>query len=186
MRFDNQKLLLGSLGALGVIGGVVAKNSAEQFPMLGLPENLGPALFVGGWGLVAYTNALNAANTNIVYDQKSALGLLSAASIVGSVFMMKQLKRQGQPVGALYPALFAGGWIALAYAICQRRGPLKFAWPNTQRCALSFGAAALVLTSMMYVLPRQRMLKIVDGPGMAMFAAGWALIVAALAHKADN
>ena len=83
----------------------------------------------------------------------------------------------------MYPALFAGGWVALAYALCQSRGARGFKWPTTLRCGLSFGAAALVLSSMMYVLPRQRAMAIVDGPGMVMFTAGWALVVAALAKK---
>lgn len=185
MRLNNQKLVLGSLGALGVIGGVIAKNSQEQYPALGLPEMLGPALFVGGWGLVAYTNALNA-NNRVVFDQKTALGVLASTAIVGSVMRMKMLKKEGLPVNMVYPALFTGGWVALAYALCRRHGLSAFRWPTQTRCALSFGAAALVLTSMMAVLPKQREMKIVDGPGMAMFTAGWALVVAALAYTGKN
>ena len=86
----------------------------------------------------------------------------------------------------VYPALVAGGWVALAYALCQQRSflnPRAPTMPTTVRCGLSFGATALVLASMMVVLPQQRKMKIVDGPGMVMFTAGWALVVAALAYK---
>ena len=73
-------------------------------------------------------------------------------------------------VGMIAPAVFALAWLVLGQVVAE-----GLPWWGQVVGVL---ATALVLGSMMGTLPMQRKAGVVDGPGMPMFTAAWALIVA--------
>jgi len=164
VNLNNEKLYPTLLGALGVISGVILKNSMEQ---LGTPDNVlgkivGPILFMVGWAQVVYALGFEPATGTLPMNQNTLMLALSAISIMVAVFMMKKLMVEGQPMQMIYPAMFAGGWGLLAYVA----GNNPWTW----------SAALLVLASMMGVLPWQRTNGVVDGPGLPMFVIAWLLL----------
>jgi hypothetical protein len=168
--FRSNRLYLTLLGGLLVTSGVIAKNTAEQLeqPNSFVGSKLGPALFVLGWAIVAYSIALPG-NTKryiapIELDQYTLMTLVATVSIVASVFMMKNLMKSDKSIPMIYPAMFVGGWLLLGYIVGGYAG---------------MAAALLVIGSMMGVLPWQRENCVVDGPGMPMFTVAWALLAAA-------
>lgn len=142
------------VGAALVISGVVLKNSDEQ---LNDPNNpsamsaLGMAAFLGGWAAVAHS-----------FNTAGAWAASSA--IAASVLMMKKTTRSKAAMNPVYPLAFATGWAALGY----------MSGPNP---VYRVAVPALVLGSMMGVLPQQRSRCVVDGPGMPMFTTAWALLL---------
>ena len=103
MKLNNRLFQLISLGALGVIGGVVAKNTSEQLSTLSKYNKemlgyLGMALFVVGWATVGYAITQKENNPNDPLVWGAVLG------IVASVLLMKA---QGKQMTMLLPVIFA-------------------------------------------------------------------------------
>ncbi len=163
------------LGALLVIGGVVAKNSEEQLKRA--PTLFGPAMFALGWLLVAHAISRNKANKG-KGAVKLATPFLASALIFGSVMAMKAAMKK-KPAGTkgrvpmFLPLLFVAGWLLLAFSISQNR-------------LIAFGAAALVFAAMLFFLPKQREKNVVDGPGMVLFTLAWVGIVYANVVQAKS
>jgi hypothetical protein len=167
--FRSNRLYLTLLGGLLVLSGVVTKNTSEQMEQEDsfVGSKLGPALFVLGWAIVAYSIALPS-NTKgyiapIEFDQHTIQTLIAVSAIVSSVFMMKKLMDSGKKIPMMYPAMFAGGWLLLGFTVGGYLGMVS---------------ALLVIGSMMGVLPWQRENCVVDGPGMPMFTIAWLLLAA--------
>lgn len=183
ISLDKNLLAWSSLGAVGVISGVVVKNSMEQ---LGKSKSVvgtfvGPALFVGGWLVFLYAVVLaldGGLGTNWIPKLQAAAAV---AMIVGSVLYMKQQMAAGKDVAPYVAVLFPIGWVLLAYTIGI--GGLdsipSVAKLTGAKSVLSLGAAGAVLLSMMWALPWQRKNCVVDGPGMPLFASAWAALIAA-------
>jgi hypothetical protein len=163
MKLNNRLVLETSIAAMLVIFGVVIKNSLEQ---LGMPNHpvgkpIGMLCFVVGWIYTAYILSVNKSN--------KMMFILASAGVLISVMMMKQymMKKQAPPM--IFPAIFAISWIVLGLMTGNHlSGSMKY-----------FGllASALVLVSMMKILPFQRKNKIIDGPGMPLFVIAWVILV---------
>ncbi len=170
VQLNNRKLLVSVIGTLGVISGVILKNSFEQLkqPDHPLAKGLGPILFMGGWAIVAYALSFNPNKgyLNIPpMNLKTIVSFAAAGAIVAAVMMMKRLMAEGKPMtgtNMIFPALFVAGWFALGYALGND--------------VMSYAVPVMVIVSMMVILPQQRKKCVVDGPGMPLFVAAWALL----------
>ncbi len=164
VSLNNNKLFLSILGAVGVILGVIMKNSTEQMKIPDHPvgSQLGPLLFALGWGITAYAISMdNNFGVNWM-SQKTMMAFAASAGVFMAVMRMKKLMKEGKEPGMLLPGIFVGGWLLLANAIGNR---------------YSWAGASMVLLGMMVALPWQRKACIVDGVGMPLFTAGWAAVV---------
>jgi len=148
-----------ALGALLVIAGVVTKNSGGELRVKRvLPYDIvGSLLFLAGWALIAW----------IAYEQQPSsrdkwVTLLAILAIVVAVFVMRNQMDKKKKVSMWAAALFALGWLVFGWMIGRKWGVL---------------AALLVLLAMMYLLPKQRKLNVVDGPGMPLFVIGWVVLI---------
>ena len=158
---DLQKVKATSLAATLITTGVILKNSSEQ--MKNAPEfmaKLGMLCFISGWAGMAWSLSIG---------KDKMLNFGASAAIVSAVLLMKNKMKNKEDVPMVLPIMFALGWIALGYNM------------NNQKLGLS--AAALVLFSMLYLLPLQRAQGIVDGPGMPLFVVAWFLIIYSNSRK---
>ncbi len=178
---NDDVLALTSLGAAGVISGVVIKNSMEQ---LGKKENaiakfVGPALFIGGWLVVLWSII----RTGLGLNAKTIQAAIAIATIIGSVMYMKDKMAKKEKIEWYIGILFPVGWILLAYTVglggLDGITNLSMEQVFSTKSLLSFSAAAVVLLSMMWALPWQRKNCVVDGPGMPLFCLGWVLLIGA-------
>lgn len=147
-------------GAALVIAGVVIENSLEQ--MNRPPSILGPILFLAGWATFAFAVANNTINNGVGY-----LPYIAAALIACSVLIMKQNMsgKGGIPISMnLLKFGFVAGWLLLAFSIGKHS-------------TIAFISALIVFLAMMVLLPKQRLMGVVDGPGMPLFTAAWAGMV---------
>ena len=159
----NRKFFLLLVGGLIVQLAVATKNTLEQAKM-DKPdiEMAGKGAFVLGWAIVAYSIA-----TPNLISLKSLIAFSGAGAIVATVFYVKEMKKAGKEPNKYIKMLFPAGWILIMMAIIIQKGKNRF---------LSLLATVLVLASMIVVLPKQRELCIVDGPGMNMFVNAWWLL----------
>jgi hypothetical protein len=138
------------------------KNSFEQLKMPEHPigKPLGVALITLGWLYTAYILSVG---------RKNKMGLvLPSLAILGSVMVMKQFMTKGKMPPMAFPAIFAIAWIVLGWNVGGHlTGWMKY---------LGLVASALVIGSMMGLLPMQRKAGVVDGPGMPMFVLAWVII----------
>jgi len=171
---NNSLLLPTSAGAALVIGGVVAKNTSEQLAKAGVSGvvsnatlyTFGLGAFTIGWILCAYAFSLG--------KPKQLSFILPCAGILLSVVAMKMMPKTPAHKAMLHmsllPIIFAASWIALGYFVGNHfHGNMKYS---------GLLASALVLLSMMVVLPKQRMHHIVDGPGAYLFGTAWVILIA--------
>ena len=158
LNLNDRKLRLTSLAGLAIFIAVVLKNGAEQIGMKTHPLSsvVGPIVFTLGWALMAYS-----ISPIPILDMKCMLAYLGSAGIVIAVMSMKMLKlsaEQKKPFGML----FIASWVAVAISMGLGK--------SMKSKQLSMFALANVLGAMLYILPKQRALCLVDGPGMVMFA----------------
>lgn len=165
----NDKILTQtSLGALGVISGVVIKNTYSQMEApknKDIAEMIGTLVFVVGWLTVLHAVVMKG-KTAFVPSQKNIASIASVAGILGSVFIMKSKMKAKEEIHMMYPLIFSASWLALGYNIGE--------YGNA--------ASVMVILSMLFSLPWQRKNCIVDGPGMPLFVAAWALIAYSNSH----
>lgn len=170
MKYNHSILLHTFIAALLVISGVVIKNSYEQ---MGMPDHpigkpLGMMLFTIGWIYVAYILSHHKKN--------KLLFIVPSLAILSSVITMKNYMAEKIDVPMILPIIFALSWILLGFGVGNHlKGNLKFT---------GLIASACVLASMLYSLPQQRKMCIVDGPGMPLFVIGWFII--ALLNSLQN
>ncbi len=157
IQLDQRKFFLSALGALGVIAGVVIKNSSQQLGMGDsvLSNFVGPITFIMSWVLVGYS---------IVGTKIDPMVWIPIATIVGAVMMMMMAKKKKEKPNMIWGILFIIGWLLFAYAV--GRG-------SRYKLGITFGSAILVFASMMYFLPMQREKCVVDGPGLVLFTIAW-------------
>jgi len=166
MKIDltNKKLRMTALGGLIVFIAVVLKNGGEQMGMKNHPVSsiVGRVLFVGGWALLAFSVAGKPSGKT-----KSVLAYGGALGVVLSVMAMKMLPAQKK----IFGLVFIASWIAFASSVGMDK--------SKKSKMLSMLALGSVLGSMVFILPKQRTLGIVDGPGMPMFASSFLLLAVA-------
>jgi hypothetical protein len=163
MRLNNELVVKTSIAALLVVFGVVIKNSFEQ---IGKPNHiigkpLGMGLFVLGWIYTAHILSKNKPDKHMF--------ILSSAGIAFAVLMMKYYMGKKQTPPMIFPLIFAASWIILGLMVSNHLpGNLKY---------VGLIASALVLLSMMKILPFQRKNGVIDGPGMPLFVIAWVIII---------
>lgn len=158
MNFNQRLLIQTVIASILIILGVVVKNSFEQ---LGLKNHsvgspLGMLLFSVGWIYMAYVLSQGRRNKLMVVSPSLAILL--------TVMAMKMSSK----VNMLLPLVFAGAWVVLGYSL-SRNGTYN-------ERMLGLLASACVIGSMMYSLPQQRTLCVVDGPGMPLFVFAWGIV----------
>jgi hypothetical protein len=170
VQLNDKRLRNTSLAASLIVAGVVIKNSYEQ---MGEGDNaiakmVGMSCFVGGWALMAMVLSDGKKNKQLYFFGASL-------AIIASVMAMKSYMSQGQDPPMILPLIFAGAWLVLGYFASDHLG-------GNQRW-LGVGAAVSVLFSMLYALPRQRKMCVVDGPGSYTFMLAFVIIAYANAQR---
>lgn len=149
------------VGASLVIAGVVIKNSMEQLKKP--PSMIGPILFLLGWAIFGNAVARNVVNSSAGAPE-NLLPYVAAGLIAISVLIMKAKVDDLILIPVSMRVLqfgFVAGWLLLAFSIGRRRN-------------VAFVSAIMVFAAMMFFLPKQRTLMVIDGPGMPLFTAAWA------------
>ena len=170
VTFDLQKFKYTTLASTLILSGVVFKNTYKQ---LGNPEHflgstVGPAAFIGGWALLAYSFSMNDQQKFVYTEPWDLRFFASAAAIVAAVMIIKKSEKEKKDPGMM-KYLFLIGWLALGYFMPDQK--------------LGLAAALLVIGSTNFVLPWQRTNNVVDGFGMPMFTLAWVLIIYINSHK---
>lgn len=147
------------LGSTLVIIGVVLKNTSEQVKMSETKKRIlsigGIVSFLVGWFIVGY--CLSQKFPTMKYQIWGAVSF-----IVIAVMGLKMIKEIPKPI---LGTMFIIGWLGLGYIISSKHeGPMRWS---------GMAVPALVLVSMMGVLPWQRKVGNVDGFGFPMFVYAW-------------
>ena len=160
LNLNDRKLQMSALAGLAIYSAVVLKNGTEQMKMKDSPLGyVGKGLFTLGWLGLAYSFCGQPKPT-----LKCALSYGGALGVISAVMAMKTMKlseQQKKTAGMI----FVGSWIAVAIAVGLGK--------SMKSKQLGMFALANVLGSMLFILPKQRELCVVDGPGMGMFALTW-------------
>lgn len=166
---DN-RLQLTLLGSLGVMAGLIIKNSASQMNVASIVNStlsvyVAPALFVAGWALIAYSVALPRSVKGLIgrlsFDRRTLQTVASVTAIVVAIYQMREAMRTGIEVHMIYPAMYVAGWLLLGHTVGSAYGYLS---------------AILSLLATILVLPVQRVDCIVDGPGMPMLTIAFGML----------
>lgn len=169
LKFRNKSLLYTLLGATFIVTGGVLKNTTEQMKEAEHPlHKVGTALCLLGWIVIAFAVAESGRHTML----KNVLDFGSVAGIIYSMMAIKKMKNEGQEVPKLHQMLLIGSWLLLGYTVGMGWGGGLF---NYHRI-FGLGAAVMALISVMYMLPWQRALGLVDGPGVPVYVGAWILL----------
>ena len=158
LNLSNTKLMQTGLAGLMIYTSVVLKNGGEQIGMKNHPLSsiVGRILFIAGWGLMAYSiSPMPSLNMKCMLAYGGALGIVVA---VLAMKMLKLSEEQKKPFGML----FIASWILVAGAVGMGK--------SMKAKYLAMTALVGVFSAMLVILPRQRKLCLVDGPGMGLFA----------------
>ena len=169
---DKKEFAESAVAAVGVISGVVMKNTYEQMGQSGhiVSSIVGPALFLGGWVQAARVLSEKDNDGNIMMSQRTYLAFASCAAIAFAVILIKKSMADGVPVPKIAPMMFVGGWAVVGYL-----SGYEF---NDNMCLLLRALIpVLVVLSMKILMPFQRANGIVDGPGLPLFVAAWGIFV---------
>ena len=190
LNLNNKNLMLAILGSSIVYGAVVMKNSSEQMEMApdNIVEQIGMGLFALGWMVVAYVISNKKMGLHSLMSILGSMGILIAVMNMKAIMkekkMMdmemdakemnneqreefKQLRIPGLPM-EVFMGMFVVSWILVGISVGMGRPMLSK--------ILGAGATGLVLSTMMVILPKQRELCVVDGPGMGLFLLAWVLL----------
>ena len=163
---DETRFYSGIAAALTIVLSVIITNGGGQAGSSPMTSALiGMPLFLLGWAGVAYTLTLEKEQTNQVYVWIASV--LIVVSAMGSKWYMM---KGGMPP-MIFPLLFAASWLTLGWLSSNQEGSMNFG-----RVTGVLGAISVIL-SMMFFLPVQRGMCIVDGPGMPLFLLGWMLVM---------
>lgn len=158
--YDKRILAISAIAATMINIGVMVKNGMDQAGKANAASKaLGMVFFVVGWFIMAVvTGAVGASPAKLL------LSFVATVLIVVGVILVKEVKNLSMIGGPL----FMIGWVLFGIVVGLGK--------PTMGKTFGFVAAALVLISMVVVLPKQRKDKVVDGPGMGMFTLAWVLI----------
>ena len=158
------------VGGLLIQVGVTMKNTLENLKIEKKEiELIGKGSFILGWVVVAYSIIISNKG-GIQFNMKSLFAIIGAIGIVMAVFHVKMSKKEGKIPNKIISMMFPIGWILTGMSIIMRRE--RNSW-------LAGLGTALILGSMIFVIPKQRELCLVDGPGYNMFSIAWWLLAIA-------
>ena len=160
LDLNNKKMQMTGLAGLMIYIAVILKNGGEQLGQKNhfLSSVIGRILFISGWALMAYSMV---GPIKMKMDRKSLMAYGGSLGVVVAVMTMKMMKltdKQKKPFGIL----FILSWISVASAVGMGKGKMSK--------MLGMTALLNVLGSMLIVLPWARTNKVIDNPGMGMFA----------------
>lgn len=166
-----RKFYLLLVGGLIVQASVAVKNSMENLKITDDKIALGAkGAFILGWAVVSYSIALSSSGRLPLLNLKTLFAVAGAVAIVVGVFHVKDSEKKGKKPNKIMAMLFPAGWVLTALAIMKGSSKNK---------KFAIFGTALVLGSMMFVLPWQRERCLVDGPGYNMFVNAWWLLAIA-------
>lgn len=173
VNLKDSRLQLTLLGSLGVLSGLIIRNSAEQLKITGdfktvdsfLSVYVAPVVFVVGWAIIGYSVALPRSTKGLIgkfpLDRKTIQAFASVIGIVVSIYQMRQSISTGVQTNMIYPSMYVAGWLLLGHTVGSRYGYLS---------------SLLALLATILVLPFQRSNCIVDGPGMPMLTIAFVML----------
>jgi len=170
MKVSNKFSVL-LLGGLIIQSAVAVKNSMEKLK-IEKPQFAWAAksAFIAGWIIVAYSIGMKKTGFGLDFKMRTLIAFIGAGMIVVAVFHMKDAKKNNQqPIKALQ-LMFPIGWVLTCVAIIMNK--------SINACLAILGTG-FVLASMMVIIPKQRELNLVDGPGYNLFANAWWLLAMA-------
>lgn len=146
-------------------------------------------IFGLGWLLVAYGMSIRGNNLLYGFNRKGLFALIGALMVMGGV-LTKHVAEHEEGVTLeqlpdddyrkyLVPVLFVGGWLLVAWLSSLRshsRIGYKQLGKFRGKLGMSMLGVALVLGSMMGVLPVEREANVTDSFGSYMFALGWVAV----------
>jgi hypothetical protein len=179
MIIDNSAAAFVIGGSAAITGGVTLVNLglAEKPTWAGLSNKtwLGAVSFIAGWVLVLASLYKYSQASSLVRLFLVVAGVLVVLASAALVMTRVKTSLPGF-VKVVAAATFVGAWLAVATLTA-------FDSDNTlakRKAEFTYPAAALIMLSIMFVLPIQRAGKVVDGPGYAIFQLGWVFL--ALGH----
>lgn len=187
---DQKRLVWGSVGACVVAAGAVLLDGGHQGGWSpGLAAAVGGPVLVAGWAVAAHALSRNKARIGVVAAIWASAAAIAAATIAERWIAMRRREPQEEdeeeeprrhslrrrppqrrtPAMMGLAALFCVAWIVLAW----------LAGNGLLGSVVAVTGAALLIVGVQAFLPAQRAMEIVDGPGLLLFALGWALVVVA-------
>lgn len=195
---DQERLIWGSVGACVVAAGSVLLDGGHQGGWSpGLAASVGGPVLVAGWAVAAHALSRNKARVGVIAAIWASAAAIAAATIAERWLVMQQGQRDvfhggGEDVPEEVPeeeertihlrrqqrrtpatmglaAFFCVAWIVLAW----------LAGNGLLGSVVALTGAVLLIVGVQAFLPAQRAMEIVDGPGLLLYALGWALIVVA-------
>lgn len=175
-------------GAALIIGGVALKNGYGSQNINHLKainkglgktqyEAIGSFLFVFGWIIVLlslnFSSFGDIKNLGSKFGLKNILSILAVLLVFIAVFTNMGYKKQNKKSPHWVGIAFIIGWILLGLSMGVG---VKGQPNNIKKIICGLISAALVIASMVYILPRERMMKITDGLGMPLFTLGWVVL----------
>lgn len=149
------------LGPLLILAGVLLGNAGEE---LGKPKSkIAPLMFAVGWVIFANALSNNAANRDASAPLQKYLPYVAAAMVVGAVMALKAGGEETNKMPLV--GVFIAGW-------------LLFAHSQGLKPKASYFAALLVFLSMLYFMPKQRELKLVNGWSLPLFVIAFVILIA--------
>lgn len=165
ISLQNNRLYLTLLGGFLVTASLMVKNMNVQLNRYDNTVDMsGNVLYIIGWAVVAYALSLSYKTNKYLdipqMDKDTIMILVAVAMIVFSTIMMRNTSKPA----VMYPAMYTLGWVLLAYVLNSRYATI---------------GALFALAATMFILPWQRKMCVVDGPGIALFTAAWFLLAIA-------
>lgn len=193
MRIDGAKFAKTMLPACLVVIGVVLKQVGlrlDRILYINRLKHLGIILFTAGWLGIAYmTCKSHGGGLGVINTTLQCTPSLMSMLIYTTMLLLMKIKDGSLDVRSLsflFPsrfgndqvirilgAVFVLAWLGLGATVSI----------SSSGRLLGMSAALLVTTSMTSVLPWQRLVGMVYGPGMAMFGAAWVLLSMANASE---
>jgi hypothetical protein len=179
VQINDKKLLWSLLGAFLISSGVSINNGYQslKLPAVTIGYKLGPALTALGWivtALAITTTAKSMSLFNLQMSQHGYLSIFAIALIYWSSTQMNKYQTCDPVPDKECPnhliAAYTGGWSLLALSLAMQS---KFKWLNTFLATI---AALLMISCKLGILPMQRLLGMVDGPGYMLYAVAWIMI----------
>lgn len=163
------------LPAAAVVTGVALKMSVKNFPnptaeILEYAPMAGVLMFCSGWAGVA--RAMTFKNGIYQNNVKSQIILVSITFILVAVLgMQSNYSSIPDSWRKLLPLVFGLGWLGLGFGASRKEGQANKKSNSAEYIGLTAGA--LVIASMLFMLPWQRKYNMVDGLGLPVFVVAW-------------
>ena len=131
----------------------------------------GGALYLIGWILVMISFGIDTGST-----QRVLLLLLGVLIMLASVLLIRERLREKARLlpSSLAMMLLSASWLGVSAVMSFRQRDLTdFRW---ERALFCFMGSGFILGSLLGIIPKQREILWLDGPGYATYLLGWVLV----------